>query len=245
MKKNKIIYKLLVCLVCAVFIMACGEDDEASVAEIDFAGISSTYHESEGTVTVTLPVRGSANATDLDFEFDGTATEGEDFEFVGFTAEGVQISFIDDNDLELTEKLRIRMVSPNLNLNGNSIHTVTLVSNCEDTANPFAAHFAGKYDAIEKYGPTEADWYGPYEITLVQDATDPNMFHFDNLYDSGCDAYMIFDLAAGTVYFPDQAPCDEALTNSSGTFTLDQCKTELTINLNFDGGDWVYSFTKK
>lgn len=245
MKKNKIIKTLLYCFVFAAFITACDDDDEASVAEIDFAGISSNYHEIDGTVTVTLPVRGGANASDLDFEFDGTATEGEDFEFVGFTSEGVQIKLIDDNDLELAEKLRIRMVSPNLNLNGNSMHTISLISNCEDTENPFIEHFAGNYDATEKYGPTEADWYGPYEITLVQDETDPNKFHFDNLYDSGCDAYMIFDLAAGTVYFPDQAPCDVPLTNSSGTFTLTPCMTELTINLNFDGGDWVYHFAKK
>lgn len=246
MKKNKISHKLSYCLVCAAIVLGCDQNNEPSVAAVDFAGISSTYYESDGTVTVTLPVRmaGKINENNLDFEFDGSATEGEDFEFVGFSAEGVQIKFIDDNDLEPVERLRVRMVSPSLNLSGNSIHTITLVSNCEDTENPYIGHFAGDYNATEKYGPTEVDWYGPYQITLVQDETDPNTFHFDNLYDSGCDAYMVFDLAAGTVYFPDQEPCGSPLTNSSGTFTLDPCHTELTINLNFDGGDWVYSFEK-
>lgn len=244
MKKNRIIYKLVCCLAGAFFFMACEEDKEPAVAEIDFAGISSTHYETDGTITLPVRMNGSVNESNLDFEFVGTAVEGEDFELVGLTAEGLQIALIDDNNLEPLETLRIRMVSPSLNLNGNSIHTISLLSDCADNGNPYSAHFAGTYGAIEKYGPTEDDWYGPYEVTLVPDETDPNIFHFDNLYDSGCDAYMVFDFAAGTVYFPDQAPCDIALTNSSGTFTATPCATELTINLNFDGGDWVYSFSK-
>lgn len=244
MKKNRFYYKLLCGLALPLFLLSCdGDEDGASAPSIDFSGISSTYYESTGTTTVTIPVRTSSavSGDNLDFEFAGTATEGEDFEFVGFTAEGVQLSLIDDAKLETNETIRIRMVSPNLSLTGNNIHTVTIVSNCEDLGGLEVSYFAGEYDAVEDYGA--GGTYGPYEIELVQDDTDPNMFHFDNLYDSGCDSYMVFDIAAGTVHFPDQSPCGVPLTNSSGTFTL--CGDEtLIINLNFDGGDWVYRFSK-
>lgn len=244
MKKNQIISKLFCCMLGASLMLACNDEEEPAVAEIDFAGISSTFYETDGTVTLPVRKNGSINESSLSFEFEGTAVEGEDFEVVGLTAEGLQIALIDDSDLEPLEKFRIRMVSSSLNLNGNSIHNVSLISDCADTSNPYSEHFAGKYGATEKYGPEESDWYGPYEVTLVQDETDPNIFHFDNLYDSGCEAYMVFDLAAGTVYFPDQAPCDSPLTGSSGTFVASPCVTELTISLNFGGSDWVYSFSK-
>jgi hypothetical protein len=246
MKKDKFLQRLLFALIVPAFLLSCdGDEEEPAMAEIEFLTISSTYEEANGTGTVTVPLRGSADESQYSFEFDGTATEGEDYEVIGVNGEGFQVSIIDDNDAEPNETIRVRMMSPNLNLNGNAIHTINIVSNCEDTDASDLTFFRGNWDATEKYGPTEDDWYGPYEILLLQDAENPNMFHFDNLYDSGCDAYMIFDLAAGTVYFPDQAPCEEALTNSSGTFTLNACQTELTINLNFDGGDWVYHFAKK
>ncbi len=243
MKKNKLV-KLLFALTAPLFMLACDEDEGApATAPIDFVSIASSYNEENGTGTLTLPLRGSANTNDYSFEFGGSATQGEDYEVIGVSGEGFQISIIDDNNAEPNETIRVRMVSSNLNLTGNAIHTVTIVSECEDTS-PDIDYFFGDWNATEKYGPTPDAWYGPYEITLLQDKADPNTFHFDNLYDSGCDATMIFDLQAGTVYFPDQEPCGKPLTNSTGTFTMDPCNTTLTINLNYDGGDWVYSFTK-
>lgn len=247
MKKYRTLHRLFLALIVPAFVLSCnGDEDEPAVAAIDFQTISSSYDEADGTGTVTVPLRGSADASSYDFEFGGTATEGEDYEVLGVTGEGFQISIIDDNEAEPNETIRVRMISPNLNLNGNAIHTVNIESNCEDTNASDLTFFRGNWSAIEKYGPTEDAWYGPYDILLLQDATDPNMFHFDNFYDSGCDAYMIFDLAAGTVHFPDQAPCanGKPLTLSSGTVTMNPCHNELTINLNYDGGDWVYSFTK-
>jgi hypothetical protein len=247
MKKFRILYKLMFALIVPAFILSCEEDEEEpATAEIDFLTISSAYNEADGTGTLTVPIRGTAAANSYSFEFGGTATEGEDYEVVGVTGEGFQVSIIDDNEAEPDETIRVRMVSPSLNLNGNAIHTIHIASNCEDTNASDLEFFRGEWSATEKYGPTEAAWYGPYDILLLQDADDPNKFHFDNFYDSGCDAYIVFDLAAGTVYFPDQKPCanGKPVTNSNGTFTLDPCNAQLTINLNYDGGDWVYSFLK-
>lgn len=245
MKKDKILHKLLFALIMPAFILSCdGDEGELATADIDFLTISSSYDEASGTGTLTVPLRGVVNQNSYSFEFGGTATEGEDYQVIGVTGEGFQVSIIDDNDAEPNETIRVRMVSPSLNLNGNAMHTIHIASNCEDTNASDVDFFAGNWDATEKYGDLPASWYGPYEITLIQDDQDPNTFHFDNLYDSGCEAYMVFDMTAGTVYFPDQEPCGIPLTSSSGTFTFDSCHNELTINLNFDGGDWVYSFVK-
>lgn len=240
-----ILHKVAYALFVPALLLACNGDDEDPVkADVDFLTISSAYDEANGTGTVTVPLRGNASAADLSFEFDGTAVEGEDYEVLGVTGEGFQVTILDDNDAEPIETIRVRMVSPSLNLSGNAVHTIYINSNCEDTDASAMSFFPGRWNATEKYGATPDDWYGPYEVLLTQDDENPNMLHFDNLYDSGCEAYMVFDLEAGTVYFPDQAPCDVALTNSSGTFTMGPCANELTINLNFDGGDWVYSFSK-
>jgi hypothetical protein len=239
MKKNNL-YRILFALALPLLIIGC-DDDEASTPT-DFAGIASTYYEENGTTTVTIPLRNASGVSDnnLDIEFGGTAVEGEDFELVGITEEGVQISIIDDDDLEDKEEIRVKLSSPSVNVSGNSIHTITIVSDCADTDGLDLSYFNGDYDALEDYGSST---YGPYTIEFIQDENEPNKFHFDNLYDSGCDAYVVIDIAAGTVYFPNQSPCGKALTNSSGTFTLCDDET-FTINLNYDGGDWVYRFTK-
>ncbi|HEY3429762.1 MAG TPA: hypothetical protein VGK39_03730, partial [Cyclobacteriaceae bacterium] len=106
--------------------------------------------------------------------------------------------------------------------------------------------FSGIWSATEFYcglGVTTGSCdFGPYSITMVQDGTNPNRFDFTNFYGSGCDAYVIFDGAAGTVHFPNQSPCGVALTASTGTFNV--CDDTLIINLNFDGSDWIYEFTR-
>ncbi|GCC52238.1 hypothetical protein SanaruYs_24740 [Chryseotalea sanaruensis] len=248
MKKNKLLNRLLLTLALPIVIMSsCDDEDGAAGYSTDFAAIGSSYYEADGTGIVTIAFR-NANPSfveGVEFELGGTAVEGEDYEFIGVTAEGVQLRILDDNKFEPNETIRVQMSST-----GNNIHIVTIASNCEDTEDPYLEYFQGDWNATEFYcglGVTTGSCdYGPYVIHLLQDSEDPTRFTFDNLYDSGCDAYMIFDVAEGTVYFPNQAPCDSDLTNSSGTFTIDECNdaTTLTINLNFDGGDWIYYFQK-
>lgn len=102
------------------------------------------------------------------------------------------------------------------------------------------AAWAGTISALEDYG--SAGTYGPYDLQLTQDGTNPNVFHLDNFYDSGIDAYIEFDGATNTVKFPDQDAGGKPITNSSGTFN--QCRGTVVINLNYDGGDWVYRLAK-
>jgi len=248
MKKNKLI-KLLFIFCLPILILGCekeiGEEINPKGTGADFETISSSYYEIDGTGTVTIPLRnGSVSASKISFT--GTATEGEDFELVGVTSEGIQISIIDDDVYEPnTETIKVVIETT-----GNNVHTINVYSNCEDQGGlDLGEYMGGEWDATEFYcgvGVTTGNCdYGPYHITLVQDSENPNRFDFDNLYDSGCDAYMIFDFEDGTVFFPDQAPCGVDLTNSSGVFDVDLCgTTTLTINLNFDGGDWVYYFEK-
>jgi hypothetical protein len=241
MKKNKLI-KLLFTFCLPILVVSCAEEigDEQSPTGTgtDFEILASSWSEIDGTGTITIPLR-NGTVSESEISFTGTATEGEDFELLGVTSEGIQISVIDDNDFEPLESIKVVIEST-----GNNVHTINVYSNCEDTENPYVEYFIGDWAALEDYGA--GGTYGPYTIHLVQDSEDPNKFTFDDFYDSGCDAYMIFDVAAGTVYFPDQAPCDEPLTASTGTFTVDDCNnnTDLVINVDFDGGPWVYRFSK-
>jgi len=244
MKINTFLHNILYALAFVAVVASCDDDDEIKDPAVDFAGLASTYSETDGTVTIPVRINGSVNASDLNFEFTGTAVRDSDFEFIGFTNEGVQIRIIDDNEIEAAEKVAVRFSSTKLNLTGNNVHELTIISDCADTAYPSTSYFAGSWMATEKYGVSPDDWYGPYAMTLIQDKSDPNKFYFDNFYDSGCESYLMFDFATGTVRFPDQAPCDEPLTNSSGTFEFKDCKAILTVTQNFDGGDWMYSFEK-
>jgi hypothetical protein len=252
MKINTFFSRVLFTLCLLVLIIGCDDDDETAVS-VDFGALASTSFEAEGA-TVTIPFR-NANASvinNIDIEFGGTAIEGEDFELVGVTAEGVQIKIINDNYLEMNETIRIQMSSPGINLTGNSIHTLTIVSNCEDLVGLKLSDFVGDYDAIEKYGPNPlTDWAAPYHLVLVQDETDPAKFWMDNFYGVGRDAYILVDIAAGTAYFPNQTPLPDnspnPLSQSTGTFSFctgPKDHLALTINLNYDGGDWVYDLVK-
>jgi hypothetical protein len=248
MKKN-ILHKLAFAISIPLVMLACDSDDDAGLTT-DFASISSNYYEADGTGSVTIPLRGSANG--LDISLGGTAVEGEDYTVEGITDEGVTLSILDDDDLEDNETIRVQLTSAGGNLTGNSIHTVHIISNCADTDGLVLAEFAGDYDAIEKYGPNPpaANWYGPYAVTITQDATNPNRFNMTDFYDSGRSAYFLVDIAAGTVHFPNQTPLPDAspnlLSNSTGTFSLCEVEGHLTIsiNLNYDGVDWVYYFEK-
>ena len=246
MKKNRFLNKFLFALCLPILILGCSDDDISP--STDFSSIASTYLEGDGTRTITIPLRnaGGSIGDNVTVAFAGTATEGKDFSLVGITAEGVQISIIDDTDLESNETIRVELVSSSINLNGNNIHTITIVSNCEDIGGLELSAFAGDFSATEKYGPTSKDWYGPYDLTMTQDETDPSKFWLDNFYDSGLDAYVVVDTAAGTAYFPNQKAGTKQITASTGVFGF--CVVDghltLTLKLNYDGGNWEYQLVK-
>lgn len=245
MKKENILRKLMFTLVVPVLILACDNEDEPAGLTVDFGSIASTSQEAEGQ-TVTIPLRNSnsGSASKLGVVFGGSATEGEDYSLVGITAEGVQIKINDDLAIEDTEIIRVQLTGNGLALNGNTIHNVTIMNDCTDQGGLTLADFAAAYHATEVYGPTST--YGPYALTITQDATNPNRFNMTDFYDSNLAAYFLVDIAAKTAYFPNQTIGGKPLTASTGTF--DFCTNKghltLTIQLNYDGGDWEYQIIK-
>jgi hypothetical protein len=244
MKLIRRLSPILAIVITALSIIGCDEDDLKVYT--DLGSIASTYYEADGTGAITIPFRNvnSDLGKDLDISFGGSAVKDVDYELVAITNEGIKISIIDDDSLEVNETVRVMT-----NLKGNSTHTITIISNCEDTKGLLTSSFSGSWSALEDYGASGT--FGPYNVTLVQDGVNPNKFTFSNFYGSGSSytAYVILDLANGTASFPNQtvgAPSNDrgAITNSSGIFSLCTAKRTMTINLNYDGGDWVYKFTK-
>jgi hypothetical protein len=244
MKKSYYLHKILFAISLPVLIASC-DDDDSSGSGTDFGTIETVTDEIDAS-TFTIPLRNAnASIANYDVIIGGGAKEGEDIEIVSLTEDGLVVKVIDDAVYEGPEQAIIQLVAPDGSRFGNSVHTMTIYSNCEDqTGFDDTSWFAGDYSALEDYGANGT--YGPYDIEFEVDSEDPTILRFDNFYDSGCDAYAKINLEDGTIYFPDQAPCDVELTNSSGTFTYDLCsgETVFTINLNFDGGDWVYHFTR-
>jgi hypothetical protein len=244
MTKRNTIQKFLVALTIPAFIISCDKEDGPHAIATDFGSIASSGQEREAEI-LTIPLR-NANASivsKLNVSFGGSATEGEDYTFLGLTQEGVQIQINDDQLLEEDENIRVQLTATGMNLNGNTIHQIIITDDCEDEGGLTLANFAGGYTAIEKYGPEPADWASPYHLNITQDATNPARFNMTNFYGSNLPAYFLVDIATKSVYFPDQKPHPSfPLTNSSGTF--DFCTHDghltLTIQLNFDGGDWEY-----
>ena len=251
MKKYLLLTRLLFVFSLSLMAVSCDDDDDSGASGTDFGTIASSYHEADGTGTVTIPLRNVGSTSGLSVDFAGSATEGEDFELSGITNEGVTINVIDDATLEGNETIRVQLLRNGKSTSGNAFHTITIVSNCEDQGGLALEDFAGDFSAIEKYGAEPAAWYGPYHLTLVQDEEDPTIFWMDNFYDSGRDAYIKVDLATGTAYFPDQTPLPDSspnpLTESEGVF--DFCTHNghltLTITLDYDGGAWEYEFVKE
>lgn len=241
MKKNNYINKILFALCLSVIAIGCSDDDGGG-SSVDFAGIASSLYEDNATTEVTIPLR-NGSVSEEDLIISGSATEGDDYTFDGVDGDGVHFTILEDDDWELNETIIVRIASSS----GNSTHTVTLVSNCEDAVGVPLASFAGVWHATEDYGA--GGTFGPYNVTFTQNATDPNRFSFPNFYGSGATytAYLIFNTANGTVSFPDQtvgAPANNRgpLTASTGTFDL--CDDTLTINLTYDGGPWIYRFSR-
>jgi hypothetical protein len=246
--KNILLYFLSMAVV-AFTISSCDDDEATERSGTTFLKTASSFAEGTGNGTVQIEVDGS---DDVQFQYRGTATEGEDFTVGGYSNGILTLNLLDDTDWEKNETIIVRIASGDVGRIPQ--HTVYISSNCEDTDNLATAFFEGDYSATEWYcgvGVTTSTCdYGPYDIHLVQDETDPNKFHFDNFYDSGYDAYMVFDMAAGTVSFPNQNAGGDSsnpgISASTGTFDVDICEgiTTLTINLTYDGGAWDYTFVK-
>jgi hypothetical protein len=103
-----------------------------------------------------------------------------------------------------------------------------------------ASFWAGTYSALEDYG--EDGTYGPYDVELVQDETDPNKFWLDNFWDSGIEAYIVFD-GAGNASFPDQVADGENISGSAGTVT-NECHGVMNIDVTYAGYTWNYQFER-
>src|SRR5688572_8688059 len=132
MKNIKRFVVLTFVLGAASMFQACS-DDEASSAS--FEQVYAEYDESDGTGTVTVPVRGSTGG--VEFVLGGTATEGEDYEFLGLGPDGVEISVIDDTDFEDAETVTVRMEGAGA---GNTIFELTILSDCD--------YDAAEYDEV-------------------------------------------------------------------------------------------------
>lgn len=249
MKNKNLIYKLFFALSLSVSLVGCG-DDESSGSGVTFNGLASTLFEANATTSVTVPFRGG-NLSEDDLSISGSATAGQDYTFDGITDEGLKFTILEDDKWELNETIIVRIPSSE-----NGTHTITLVSDCADEIGIAAAPFAGTWNATEFYcglGVTTGSCdFGPYAVTMTKDAENPNRLHFGNFYGTAAlHAYIDIDGATGTVKFPDQDvegdTSDPEITASTGTYTVDLCAgtATLIINLNYDGGDWVYQFVKQ
>lgn len=245
MNKNKYLNKIATLLVVPAFIIACdGDEDGPSTAAVDFATVGSSYFEANGEGIVTAPLKGNGNTSDIEFVLGGSATEGEDYEFLGLTGEGVQVRILQDDEFEFAETITIRMTSPTVNLNGNAMHTVTIISNCEDIVGFGETHWLiDEFDAVEDDGVAP---YGPYHVEFERDETDPNKYWTDNFWDSGLPAYIVYDPATHTVSFPTQTPLANFPTRiiTSTPATVDQCNRSFTIRTSYRGFTWDYVFVR-
>lgn len=242
MKKNKLINKILFALALSVVVFACSDDESGSNAinNPDFSGITSSTEEGAGTITI--PVRGgNVSESDVTIMDGGTAEEGVDFTVAGVSDEGVEIAIINDGSVEPNETFRVKLPG-----SGNVIHTVTIFCDGDDTGGWDVADFGGVWHALEDYGGGST--FGPYNVTFVQDAGDANRFNFTNFYGFATRAaYVIFDVPNGTVHFPAQTPTNPGTNGAiaaGSTGTFDLCEETLTVNLNYDGGDWTYRFSR-
>lgn len=239
------------------FMLIACEEDRIILSEsnyhVKFALNNTNYTEGERILNIPVRLVSTALGSPLQITYtvSGTAVEGEDYEFVsakgtatiaaGSYATNVVVKLLDDvnSDGAKTVVLTITSVSPAVRVGEGLPGKVLTITIADDDCAFEAASWAGDFVATEVY---TAGTYGPYTITFERDAINPNRFFFDNFYDSGCDAYIVFDPATVTVKFPDQAPCGDALTASSGTFN--QCEGTISITLTYHGETWTYNFKK-
>jgi hypothetical protein len=256
MKNIKSILFYFFALAVGVTFTAC-DDEEAGGQRTGafFERTASSFAEGTGDAAHTITIQNfTGNADQIEFDFGGSATEGEDYTVTGFSNGVLTLNLIDDTDFEANETITVRIADAAGGVGRVPLHTVNISSNCEDLDGLGVDFFDGDWSATEFYcglGVTTGSCdYGPYDVHLVQDEEDPTKFILDDFYDSGYEAYMVFDMENGTVSFPDQNAQGDGsnpqITASSGTYDIDLCAgtTTLTINLNYDGGDWIYYFEK-
>lgn len=249
MKKNNYINKILFALCLSVIAIGCSDDDGDGGSSVEFAGIASSLYEEDATTSVTIPLR-NGSVSESDIILQGSATVDEDYTFDGIDDDGIHFTILEDDEWEYDETVVIRIPS-----SGNATHTLTLVSNCEDLEGVNSYPFRGNWRATEYYcgfGVTTGSCdFGPYAVTLSWDPEHPNQLEIANFYGvAALHAYVEVDGAAGTVRFPDQDvegdTSSPEITASTGTYTIDPCTGNgtMTLNLNYDGGDWIYYLQK-
>ncbi len=229
MKKNKLINGLLVIFSLSALAVSCSDDE--SKASAGFAGIASSYQESEGEVTINIPfVNGSVSEEDI--VIDGTATAGEDYEVLGITEEGVSIKLFDDNDCEDIEKIRLTI--KNASGEANKMHTVTLVSDfSEGTTEDISGTYTLTTDAW-------ADYPLGTELTVERiDDTHISVVEYPATGFSHADMVItITDLRNGTAVVESQNSgsynaSGTQQTTTSGTGSVNGCSGVIDLNLKF------------
>lgn len=107
------------------------------------------------------------------------------------------------------------------------------------------SEWEGLYSAVEVYGPD--DDYGPYDVQLVQDETNPNKFYIDNFWDSGISAYIVLEPSTNyetqIATFPTQDDGDGGEITGEGMY--DTCTGTLSITTNYSGYTWTYNFVRE
>lgn len=232
MKKNKLINGLLVIFCLSALAVSCSDDGDDK-ASVGFAGIASSYVEGDGDQTIVIPfVNGSVSASDI--IIDGSATEGDDYEIVGVTAEGVEITLLDDSDCEDIETVRLRIKGGSSN--GNGMHIVTLVSNSDEVFT--AAEIVGDYvvDTDEWEDYHEGD-----EITV--EAVDETHLRIVGYPATGFSHVSLvvtindFATGAATVESQNNGSYNESgtqTTTTTGSGTISKCSNSIDLNLNFN-----------
>lgn len=253
----KNIFKILAISVIALVLPGCFDDPGTDVllteqfVSFSLGSQQTTESDLEGEILVEI-----SRAQDVDvvvnFSVTGSnAVNGADFTLVGNSVTipageySATIPYTVEDDVLVQSEPRsftveIESLTPAaINLNGNAAITVSIL---DDDCVYDASTWAGTYDAVEDYGSST---YGPYDLELVQDLVNPNRFNMEDFYDSGLDAYIVFDGPSGTVSFPDdQEPvAGLPITNSSGTFK--QCTNEIIITLTFNGDTFQYILVKQ
>lgn len=230
MKKNKLISALLIIFCVSALGVSCSDDD-GSKASAGFAGIATSYLEGDGDATVMIPfVNGSVSESDL--IIDGTATAGEDYEILGITDAGIEIKLLEDDDCEPLEKIRFRIAGGG---NGNSVHTVTIVSNSDEAFT--TEELVGTYElAVDDW----ADYPVGTELTVERvDDTHIRVVDYPATGFSHVDMVITINslsTGAATVESQDNGSYNASgtqQTTTSGTGSVSKCGGTIDLTLSF------------
>jgi hypothetical protein len=115
----------------------------------------------------------------------------------------------------------------------------------------FVDDWAGTYSATEVYSSSA---YGPYEVTFTKTGN-PGEYMMTNFWDCGAAGTAILQFSNSTgpydqpVKFPVQTiasagGCGTADVKAGSTGQYDQCTDRLKVNIDWNGSQWRYEFTK-